>query len=77
MQFCGTAVLKYCSTAVLHSIKLNALSNIMISPRTLWYSVEILKISYLVRVLTNFLMSTEFLNALGALSKLRNSPLSY
>ena len=61
MQFCGTAVLKYCSTSVLkycstvvlYDKKLMALSNSLISPKTLRYS--------------NFLVLTEYLNALGAL----------
>ena len=53
MQFCGTTVLKYYSTAVLQGKKLMALSNSLISPKTLRYS--------------NFLVLTEYLNALGAL----------
>ena len=40
MQFCGAAVLKYCSTAVLQGKKLIALSNGFIFPRTLKYYVE-------------------------------------
>ena len=43
MQFCGTEILKHCSTEVLQSNKLIALLKSFISPRSLRYSVEFSK----------------------------------
>ena len=75
MQFWGTAVLKYCSTAVLLRKKLIAHSTRLISTKTLRYSVKFKNLIFSKDApFTNFffllLFSTEYLNALEALLKL-------